>query len=88
MDILSILSVSIESICWHLVAITGDPFKLVNLRAPTSTATDTWWPPKHVRLASRRYGPYWNAFLLTILTGAGCMVPFSPLPRFSSEIHL
>ena len=88
MDTVSILSVSIESFCWQLVAITRDLFQLVYTRAPTSTATNIWWPPKHVRLASGRYGFYWNAFLLTILTWAGCIVPFSPLPRFSSGIHL
>ena len=43
----------------HLVAITGDLFKLVHLRSPTST--DIWWPPKHVPLASGWAGthPAW-----------------------------
>ena len=33
--------------CWHLVAITGELFKLVHLRTCPPTGTDIlWWPPK------------------------------------------
>ena len=45
------------------VAITGDLFKLVHLRTPTST-TDIWWPLKYVRSASGQYASCLNAFLL------------------------
>ena len=38
------------------------PVQTCSLEDPPIGA-DIWWPPKHVRLASRRYTSYWNAFL-------------------------
>ena len=65
---------------WHLVAITGDLFKLVHWTCtgtPTHqycstniwwlpTSTDIWWPLKHIRLVSGQYASYGNAFLFKV----------------------
>ena len=37
----------------------------------TPHSTDIWWPPKHVWLARGRYTPYWNAFLLDMVSVRG-----------------
>ena len=59
---------------WHLVVITGDLFKIVQVgyHAPPHPAprNNIWrWPLrlKHVRFPSEWYASYWNAFLLILV---------------------